>query len=455
MKMMAAAGLMLVLLSGCAATRESAGDATTPAGWRAENVEVVGYSDLGGHEGALKLAIRRVGEGEEERWYLYVGHLWESGWSIVDVTDPAAPRYVRFIEGPPNTTTKQVTLHGNLLITGLSPQGADEDGDEDASVRGESGVYLWDVSDPENPQRLSHWSAGPGLGTHRNSYPGGDYAYISTRVPGYRNLVLVILDVSDPRNPRQVGLWAQPGQRLDEPLPQYSQWLGYHGPLTVAADGRTAVGGYAPLGGEVFLNKRLLSGLSRHEVSKAIAYVPQAHNAHFPFTVSEMVLMGRVGRASVFVSPSAADHAAARAAMEQLRIRSLAESLYTQISGGERQLVLIARALAQGAPCLILDEPTANLDLGNQARVIEEIVALKKAGFSILFSSHDPNHAFLCADRVALMSCGIIIQGGAPQDVMTSAALTALYETRVDVSFDQAAGRLVGLLTASCAAASA
>lgn len=117
--------------------------------------------------------------------------------------------------------------------------------------------------------------------------------------------------------------------------------------------------------------------------------------------------------------------------------------------------MLIARALAQGAPCLILDEPTANLDLGNQARVIEEIVALKKAGFSILFSSHDPNHAFLCADRVALMSRGIIIQGGAPQDVMTSATLTALYETRVDVSFDQAAGRLVGLLTASCAAASA
>jgi len=239
-------GFALILLSACATSLKPEARAPSPEGWRAENVEIVGYSDLGGREGALKLAIKRVGEGEEERWYLYVGHLWRSGWSIVEVTDPAAPRYVRFVEGPPNTTTKQVTLHGDLLITGLSPQGGSDDGEGEDGSSGEAGVYLWDVSDPENPQRLSHWSAGPGLGTHRNSYPGGDYAYISTRVPGYRNLVLVILDVSDPRNPRQVGLWAQPGQRLDEPLAQNPRWLGFHGPLTVSADGRTGVAGYAP-----------------------------------------------------------------------------------------------------------------------------------------------------------------------------------------------------------------
>ena len=119
----------------------------------------------------------------------------------------------------------------------------------------------------------------------------------------------------------------------------------------------------------------------------------------FAFTVETVVLMGRTAHGSLFSRPSAADRAVAARALERFGIAHLAERPYTMISGGERQLVLLARALAQEPQFVVLDEPTASLDFGNQGKVMREIRALAAAGHGVLFTTHDPNHALRAADR--------------------------------------------------------
>lgn len=206
---------------------------------------------------------------------------------------------------------------------------------------------------------------------------------------------------------------------------------------------KTMLGLLAPHGGRLELEGRPVSAFSRPEFARLIGYVPQAHAATFPFRVTDMVLMGRASHVDVFSSPSAKDRAAAENALETLGIGHLAERLFTEISGGERQMTLIARALAQEPQLLVMDEPTASLDFGNQARVLERIRALKSSGLAIVLSTHDPSHAFACADRVALMKQGRIVAKGTPEEVVTGQALEALYGVEVAVAFFNPAGRHV------------
>lgn len=208
---------------------------------------------------------------------------------------------------------------------------------------------------------------------------------------------------------------------------------------------KTLMGLIPPLDGAVLLDNRPLSDLTRGEIARALAYVPQAHATFFPFTVAEIVLMGRATRVGLFETPTAKDRVAAHAALEKLRIEHLAATPYTLISGGERQLALVARALAQEPRCLIMDEPTANLDLGNQARVLAEMAHLAASGLSVVFSTHDPDHAFRCADRVALLERGRLIATGATGAVMTPAALSGLYGIGVEIVIAQGMGRRVCL----------
>jgi iron complex transport system ATP-binding protein len=157
-----------------------------------------------------------------------------------------------------------------------------------------------------------------------------------------------------------------------------------------------------------------------------LAYVPQSHAGLFAFTVEEVVLMGRIARLARFATPSARDRAIARDCLGRLGTCHLAERVYTEISGGERQLALIARALAQEAEILILDEPTASLDFGNQLRVLKEIDALKSQGLAILMSTHQPEHALRVADRIALLKAGRIVAQGR-RSLATVETLAALY----------------------------
>ena len=189
-----------------------------------------------------------------------------------------------------------------------------------------------------------------------------------------------------------------------------------------------------PSGGRVTLNGRDVTAYPRRELGKILGYVPQNHIPAFPYSVLDMVVMGRNAHLENGRAPKQKDYDIARGALEDMGIESLAEKNYIRISGGERQLVLIARALAQQAKILILDEPTGNLDFGNQVRVLRQIRRLAKTGIAVLMSSHFPGDAFQNASRAALLKDGKIRESGAPEEVITEKNLKALYGVDVSVA---------------------
>ena len=146
-----------------------------------------------------------------------------------------------------------------------------------------------------------------------------------------------------------------------------------------------------------------------------------------------MVVMGRTAHLGLFAGPRRPTGAMRCAALEALGIADLAETEYTRISGGQRQLALVARALAQDAPAIVMDEPTASLDFGNQVVVLSEVKRLAARGLAVVLSTHDPDHAFSIGDRVALMDEGTLVAQGAPVDVLTPARLRAVYGVKVAV----------------------
>jgi len=196
---------------------------------------------------------------------------------------------------------------------------------------------------------------------------------------------------------------------------------------------RTVLGLLAKHSGSIALEGQSIETLSRSEIAKLIGYVPQGHSGYFAYTVRDFVLMGRTAHLGIFSSPSKKDFDVADRALASLGMAQLAERPITEVSGGERQLALVARALAQEPRLLVLDEPTANLDFGNQVRVLERIAALARTGISILFSSHDPDHAFLCAQRALLLAEGRALEIGAPREVIRADTLQRLYGVSVQV----------------------
>jgi iron complex transport system ATP-binding protein len=184
----------------------------------------------------------------------------------------------------------------------------------------------------------------------------------------------------------------------------------------------------------VTLRGKALSTLTRAEIACAMAYVPQAHVPPFPYQVEEVVLMGRTARMRPLAAPSGTDRTAARAALARLGIADLADADYSRLSGGQRQMVMIARALAQEAPILVMDEPTASLDFGNQARVLARIAELARAGgHAVILSTHDPDQAFALNARVILMHEGAILAEGPPDRVLTPDRLSQVYGVPVAV----------------------
>jgi iron complex transport system ATP-binding protein len=197
---------------------------------------------------------------------------------------------------------------------------------------------------------------------------------------------------------------------------------------------RTLLGLLPAQAGEILLDGQALAQLPRPVVARRMGYVPQGQAAQFAFTVREAVLMGRTAHVGLFAAPGAADREAAGRAIEALGIEALAERVLTELSGGERQLAMIARALAQGARLLVLDEPTASLDFGNQVRVLREVRRLAAEGYAVVFSTHDPGQAFLAASRVLLIAHGGARYQGAPQEVITPENLRAVYGVQVRVA---------------------
>ena len=176
-----------------------------------------------------------------------------------------------------------------------------------------------------------------------------------------------------------------------------------------------------------------LSILDVRARARKVALLFQDHTPSFPYPVLDVVSMGRTPYLSAFGAPSAQDIAIAEEALEQVGMSHLKQRPYTELSGGERQLVLLARTLAQQPAVILLDEPTAHLDFKNQVRSLQQIGALAERGVTMIMTTHDPNQAFLFPGRAALMRPGGTLVVGPPPEVITDESLSAAYGIGVAV----------------------
>jgi iron complex transport system ATP-binding protein len=194
---------------------------------------------------------------------------------------------------------------------------------------------------------------------------------------------------------------------------------------------RTILGAIVPRGGRVLLSGKSIASLTVPEIARQIAYVPQNASGFFNFSVREVVEMARAPHLSWFAQPGPADREIAEQSLYQVGMIDFAHREFSELSGGERQLVMIARALAGQAKCLLLDEPTASLDFGNRLLVLDTLVQLKQRGMAIMFTTHDPDHArHVCGDatdQTLTIARNGQVKVGATADALQIPALAALY----------------------------
>lgn len=185
--------------------------------------------------------------------------------------------------------------------------------------------------------------------------------------------------------------------------------------------------------GKIQIEGKDLEEYDRKALAREIAYIPQYSTSAFSYSVFDTVLMGTTCQLDTLSSPKTKEKKIAKQALERFGIAHLSHKLTSSISGGERQLVTLARAIAQGSHILILDEPTANLDYGNQFRVMNTISSLKKQGYSILLSTHNPEQALWFSDKVMFLSDKKILDFGDKEKVMTSENLKKIYDIPIDL----------------------
>ena len=197
---------------------------------------------------------------------------------------------------------------------------------------------------------------------------------------------------------------------------------------------RSILGSLPLLSGAILFEGKSIAAMHPHPLARRIAYVPQVHTPPFPFRVLDVVTMGRTPHFCLFASPSAQDADVANQALHTLNIEHLRDKSYTEISGGERQLVLIARALAQKAELLVMDEPTANLDFGNQIHVLEHIqYIVKTQQIGVVLTTHSPNHALAYATKVAVLGRNQHFTVGAPSAVISEEYLRETYRVEAEL----------------------
>lgn len=185
--------------------------------------------------------------------------------------------------------------------------------------------------------------------------------------------------------------------------------------------------------GSIMIDGEDISKLSPRQLARRAAYIPQSTAPVFNYTVSDVVLMGTTSLTSDFGTPGEKELSFVDKALDMLNIQYLKDRMFMNISGGERQLILIARALAQQTKVLFMDEPTANLDYGNQVRVLEQVKSLAKQGYTIIQSTHNPEQAFLYADQVIAVKNGAIAAHGRPKEVMDAQLIQDLYDVNVRI----------------------
>lgn len=182
-----------------------------------------------------------------------------------------------------------------------------------------------------------------------------------------------------------------------------------------------------PSRGSIHVAGEEATTLGVRDLARKIAYVPQEHKPQFHYAVHEVVLMGRTPHIDRMFGIPNRDKLSAVRAMDMLGIRDLAGRSFRELSGGQRQLVLIARAVAQETPLMLLDEPTSSLDFANQIRIWTVLQEIASTGICVLACSHDPNHVAWFCDRVIVMNDGTIVREGSPDQVLTGDLLSGIF----------------------------
>jgi len=219
---------------------------------------------------------------------------------------------------------------------------------------------------------------------------------------------------------------------------EHGEWLALIGPNGA---GKTtalrALCGLVDYDGEVTIDGRNARSLSRRELARLAALVPQIPETPPGLTVTEYVLLGRTPHLGYFGNETIGDRLAAERALDRLELRPLAERLLTSLSGGELQRAVLARALAQDAPILLLDEPTTALDLGRQQQALELVHGLRDAGLTIVSTMHDLTLAGQYADRLVLLDAGEVVAEGNAEEVLSTANVATYYRAHVRVMHDE------------------
>ena len=216
---------------------------------------------------------------------------------------------------------------------------------------------------------------------------------------------------------------------------EYGEFLSVLGPNGVGKSTlfRCMLGHLTPSRGRTLVDGQDISGMSAAELSKKIAYIPQSHSPVFNYSALDIVLMGTAAQLGKFSSPGKEQIDQAVEILERLEIADLQSRGYNSISGGERQLVLIARAMAQQAKILIMDEPSSSLDFGNRIRVMETVKGLTEHGYCVIQSTHDPNQAYQYSDRILAMYDGRVLAWGSPEETVCDTVISKLYGVDVEV----------------------
>ena len=190
-----------------------------------------------------------------------------------------------------------------------------------------------------------------------------------------------------------------------------------------------------PQSGSIALCGEDLTKLSPRRIAERVGYVPQSHTPAFDYTVSEFVLMGCAAKVGLLSHPGPAERRAADEAIERMELTALRDRPYTELSGGERQQVTIARAIAAHPRAILFDEPTSHLDFGNQVKVLRVIRDLSADGYAVVVTTHDPNHALLLGGQTALFTGKGSVEVGDPNEILTEERLQTLYGAELKLRY--------------------
>ena len=198
-----------------------------------------------------------------------------------------------------------------------------------------------------------------------------------------------------------------------------------------------------PVSGQILLEGKDLRDIPLKEVAQIIGYVPQNHTSAYSYTIRDFVVMGRAPYLGMFAKPSEKDYALCDRVMEDLGIMRFADHPYTEVSGGERQQAMIARAIVQEPRIIMFDEPTNHLDYGNQMRMIRKVQRLAEQGYAVIMTTHMPNHAIQLGGKTAILNRQGLLRVGKTEEIITEEVLEEIYQEKIRLVYVKEAGRRI------------